>query len=51
MFKQNRVVSDYIANLGDVSAYGCAPMSVADLLDEFEVFPISDDGFDGLVNI
>lgn len=51
MFKQNRVVSDYIANIADVSTYGCVPMSVADLLDEFEVFPIGDDGFDGLVNI
>ena len=40
----------YIANLSDVSAYGCAPMSLADLLDEFEVFPIFAEE-EGLVSI
>ncbi|TCU13723.1 hypothetical protein [Rhizobium sullae] len=44
-------MSDYIANLADVGTYGCEPMSFEGLRDEFEVFPVQEDGLDGLVSI
>ena len=40
MFSASRIMSDYIANLADVSTYGCDPMSFEDLRDEFEIFPV-----------
>lgn len=48
MFSSNRIMSDYIVNLADVSTYGCDPMSFEDLREEFEVFPLYDDDFEWL---
>jgi hypothetical protein len=43
-------MSDYLADLAALDTYGCAPMSVADLMEEFEVFPILVEE-EGLVSI
>ncbi|WP_170975743.1 hypothetical protein [Rhizobium sp. FY34] len=42
MFSANRIMSDYIVNLADVSTYGCDPMSFEDLREEFEVFAVTE---------
>lgn len=46
MFNSSRIMSDYLANLADLDTYGCDPMSIEGLRDEFEVFPIFDEEFD-----
>ena len=51
MFSTNRIMSDYIVNLADVSTYGCDPMSLEDLREEFEVFPFMHNEFDELTEI
>ncbi|MFK3776915.1 hypothetical protein [Agrobacterium sp. NPDC089420] len=51
MFNANRIMSDYIVNLADVSSYGCHPMSFEELRDEFEVLPMHDDELEALVGI
>ena len=44
-------MSCYLGDLASLDQYGCAPMSVADLMEEFEVFPVTDDNFDDFVKI
>ncbi|GEO87523.1 MULTISPECIES: hypothetical protein [Alphaproteobacteria] len=51
MFSANRIMSDYIVDIADVSTYGCDPMSFEDLREEFEVLSMLDDEFDGLLCI
>lgn len=51
MFSTNRIMSDYIVDLADVSAYGCDPMSFEDLRNEFEIFPVVGQDVDGLFDI
>ncbi|MCJ8519293.1 hypothetical protein ABID21_002494 [Pseudorhizobium tarimense] len=51
MFSANRIMSDYIFNIADVSTYGCDPISVGSLMEEFEVFPAYGDEFDDWVGI
>lgn len=51
MFSTNRIMSDYIVNLADVSTYGCDPMSFEDLREEFEVFSACEDDPEGLLCI
>ncbi len=36
-------MADHVGNLADVEVYGCLPMSIAELMDEFENFPILED--------
>jgi len=40
MYNSHQIMSDYPADLAALDTYGCSPMSVADLMEEFEVFPI-----------
>jgi len=40
MYNSYRIMSDYLTDLAALDTYGSAPMSVADLMEEFEVFPI-----------
>lgn len=41
MSKHNtRLLADHVGNLADVEVYGCLPMSIPELMDEFESFPI-----------
>lgn len=47
----NPVSSAYINNLADLDLYGCWPMSVRELMDEFEMFPIFHAEPDGLIEI
>lgn len=51
MFNINRIMSDYITDLADVTAYGCDPMSFEGLRDQFEVFPTYDDELEMLLAI
>lgn len=48
MFSANRIMSDYIVNLADVSTYGCDPMSFEDLREEFEGLLLCDEEIEGL---
>ncbi len=43
--------SRYLNGLSDLEAYGCDPMSVRELMDEFEQFPVFDVDAEGLVDI
>lgn len=38
MFNPTQLMSDYLGDLASLDQYGCAPMSVADLMEEFEGF-------------
>ncbi|WP_161784799.1 hypothetical protein [Rhizobium sp. YS-1r] len=51
MFNANRVMSDYIVDLADLSAYGCDPMTFEDLREEFEVFLLLGERLDQLPEI
>ncbi|MBV2184749.1 MAG: hypothetical protein KUL88_09455 [Rhizobium sp.] len=51
MFSINRIMSDFIVNLADVSTYGCDPMSFEELREEFEVFAVLRDESDGIITI
>lgn len=51
MFSSNRIMSDFIVDLADVSAYGCDPMSFEDLREEFEGIFSRDDEPEGLLNM
>jgi len=51
MFSANRIMSDYIATLADLDTYGCDPMSIEGLRDEFEVFPVCEDEFHEFLKI
>jgi hypothetical protein len=44
MFKVNaRLTTHHAVNLADLETYGCLPMSIGELMDEFENFPIFDE--------
>lgn len=43
MFSANRIMSDFIIDLADVSTYGCDPMSFEDLREEFEILPFTEE--------
>lgn len=49
MFNSSRIMSDYLTNLADLDTYGCDPMSIEGLREEFEVFPLYDQELDDLI--
>ncbi|WP_165823726.1 hypothetical protein [Metarhizobium album] len=51
MFHSTRIMSDYLATIADLDTYGCDPMSIEGLRDEFEVFPIYEEEFEGFTGI
>lgn len=48
MFNFKRVMSDYLVNLADLDTYGCDPMSMEGLRDEFEFYPSYEEDFEQL---
>lgn len=51
MFSANRIMSDYLVDIADVSTYGCDPMSFEELREEFEVFPTRNEHVEDRFNI
>lgn len=51
MFSSNRIMSDYMVDLADVSTYGCDPVSFEELRDEFEIYMLPSDEFEGLASL
>ena len=47
----NPVSGRYIKDLADLDLYGCWPMSVRELMEEFEQFPVFHAEPDGLIEI
>lgn len=41
---------DYLADIADLDTYGSDPLSIEGLRDEFEVFPMLDGEFKGLLS-
>ena len=43
MSKRIRIYSDYISTLADLEDYGCQPMSIQELMEEFGLEPVRTD--------
>lgn len=51
MFNSNRIMSAPLISVTDLDTYGCQPMTVRELLEEFDVFQVFDEDDEGLVKI
>ena len=43
MFNSNHIMSAHLISVTDLDTYGCQPMTVRELLEEFDVFQVFDD--------
>lgn len=50
MFNSNPTMSAQLIAVSDLDTYGCQPMTVSELLEEFDVFQVFDDD-EGLIHI
>lgn len=51
MFNSSRFMSAHLITVTDLETYGCQPMTVRELLEEFDGFPIHEEDHDDLVRI
>lgn len=51
MFNSNHIISAHLISVTDLATYGCQPMTVRELLEEFDAFAMFDDDDDGLMRI